>query len=258
MTIILALLAALVGAVVGGMVGFFGIILLGTLAGQDTPDGGLAMGAAVGGLPLGAVLGALLGAVLLVRARRTRPDHVTNDAESPAIASSGPGKRVSPQGWIAIMLVLGLTAGAWRIFFYEPPPPLIDRAGSTIHLDSEIRLPAEMVDLEDFTAMQAVISTWGGDNLTGQRPPVHEVDGDHLVLGLRHRLIYRTPDRMLYVYLRDGRVAFFDLPLGEVPTPTEGFSDWRPVSRVRDHYYGPDLPGPFDISIRTQVTDRSR
>lgn len=257
-TIVLALLAALVGAVAGGMVGFFGVILIGTMAGQDTPDGGLAMGAAVGGLPLGAVLGALLGAVLVVRARHTGATPDKGEPEVPTAASPKPERRVSRRGWVAIALVFALTAGAWRVIFYEPPPPLINRAGSTIYLDSEVRLPAKMVDLDALTAMQTVISTWGGDNLTGQWPPVHKVDGDHLVLGMRHRLIYRTSERTLYFYLRDGLVAFFDLPLGEIPAPTDEFSDWRPVSRVRAHYYGDDLPGSFDISIRTQVTDRGR
>ena len=48
-------------------------------------------------------------------------------------------------------------------------------------------------------------------------------------------------------------VVFHALPYGDRPEDSGGYSEWQPVDRVREHYYGQDLPGDHAVFVRTRI-----
>ena len=250
MTILLALLAAIVGGVLGAIVGFFAIIALGTVTGADDTGRALAMGAAVTGMPVGAVIGAVLGCVLVIRARRGRAAPVVPGEEAPSPAPS-PGPMITVQGWISLGLVAAILVGIGLWLFDDGSPPRFAERHRPV-LEIEIRLPANDKGL-DFALAR-------GTNLRSEFI-FHSADGglalredaEGVILSSRHTMAYKTADRGVELWAGPSRLLVFDLDLAANPVAHD-WTDWQPVSHVRAHSHGADLPGPHEIWFRTRLS----
>jgi hypothetical protein len=246
MTILLALLAAILGGVLGAIVGFFAVIALGTLTGADDTGGALAMGAAVTGMPVGAVIGAVLGCVLVIRARRGRSVPVATGEQAPS-----PGPMITVQGWISLALVAAILVGIGLWLFDDGSPPRFAERHRPV-LEIEIRLPADDPGI-DFalprgTNLRSEFIFHGADGELARR-----AEGEMAILSSRHTMAYKTADRGVELWAGAGRLLIFDLDLAANPQAHD-WTDWRPVSHVRAHSYGEDLPGPHEIWFRTRLS----
>ncbi|MDJ0824439.1 MAG: hypothetical protein QNJ16_02935 [Rhodobacter sp.] len=266
MTILLALFAGLLGAVLGGAVGFFGIILIGTLAGADNQQGALAMGAATGGMPVGALIGAVLAAVLAVRWRvraRSAPVQAAPD-ETAAPDRDAPGGRAAPEtgsprrrglglwDWIALTAIALAAAGGYAWWTDDGLPPVLRKPFPV--LEAELRLPADDPGLA--YALNRHADLRSEIVYHSLAPPVRLREADRqVVLGLRGALTYRTDDREIELRLETGKVLGFRLDLGDRPRVTEAFTDWRRVDRFVWNRDGVPVPtdGPPPYFLRTRV-----
>ena len=226
MTLVLALIGAIVGALVGGTIGFFGVILLGTLAGADDQQGALAMGAAMSGLPLGLAIGAVLGCVLVVRMRR----------------NSGAAPVTARQGMAALGITVAVLVGLYGYFLWEPPKPSFARNAAIPVIEAEIRMPAEMADLEFLKGRRSMLRTFEDTYYDADTVLTPRQEGDWIILSTRQTLIYRHEDRAVHLWVRPERLLIFELGLSANPAATDGFSDWQPVDHVRPGFYEEDIP----------------
>ena len=241
MTIILAIIGTIIGAVAGAAVGFFGSILVATALGASNMNGGLAMGAATTFLPLGAVIGAVLALVLVLKWRKGK----------------GPDSKVSKiVGGILLAGCLAIGGYLYKEYWYVPPAPTLSGPVRTLHV--EIRLPADMIDEEYFKGQRTRLYAYQ-TVLDADKPLTRQDNGGIVVLGAQHRMHYRVNDRKITLWVRYNRILVFELPIPEIPVPSDMFSDWQPVSRVGENYYDKGIDGAGDnIFIRTRVSERPR
>lgn len=244
MTVILALLGALAGGLLGMIAGFFLVVGLGTVLGADDQQGALAMGAAMSGAPVGAVIGAVLGCALVIRARRGAGD----DQGKPGIPR---------QGWIALALVGAVLGGLYLYLFHEPRPPMLSSAAKVV-LHTEIRVPLEETDLENFDYFRPDLRTYNDLYFSPDRVTGPVVDGAEVVWYAQHRLAYDHADRSVQLWVRPRLLLIFDLDLPGNPPQQDMFSDWRAPTHVREETLGPDLPAGDGFRFRMRVTRETR
>ena len=243
-TIILAVLGALTGGLFGAVAGFIAYSVIMGAFGVSDFEGARSMAAALLAAPIGGVAGAILGCLGVLRLRRKTQSAATG-----------------AQALIAVGIVAAVLTGLWFYLFWEPPAPTFRAGQPNPVLTYEIRLPAEMIDTGDVSALRTQLRTYKTyaypDELLGFR-----MDGDHVILTSHHTMLYRIENRALELWLNqsekkaDYRLLIFDLPYGKDPDPSEEFSDWRPVDHVRSATLSQDIEadGGHDIFIRTRVT----
>ena len=237
MTAILAILGAIVGGLVGAVTAFFGYSVIAELIGVPDFEGARSVGAALVIAPVGAIVGAILGCFAVLRLRREKT-----------------GGLLSQQGLIAAGVVLASVAGLYLYFFWQPPAPLFSALRPKPVLNYEIRVPAKQIDAENIEDIKVVLRTHRAF-LVQNGKVEHYTEGDNVVLSAQHTMYYRVSDRALEMWLAPEKLLIFNLPIPEIPEPSDTYSDWRRVDHVRRHYHGEDIEvaGGYDIFIRTKV-----
>ncbi|MEM7430021.1 MAG: hypothetical protein AAF441_28470 [Pseudomonadota bacterium] len=206
---LLALEAALLGAALGAFALFFGTILIGLLAGAETREGGLAMGAA-GLTPVGGLLGACVGMWLGWR--------LASKLTSAVAAGIS-------LGVIALCL---LPAAGWYLHqeLTDGDPYPLDQPRPLIQM--EIRLPYKVGHhLVDPFYRKSWISHDGRHGHVRWDEPRARDEGNVTVLRLQKKLYYRVPGRKLRFWRKDaGGKTVFDLKIPPEPVPTEDYGPW--------------------------------
>ena len=212
--ILLFLQVVAIGAGVGAVATFFGLILLGTLAGASQMEGGLAMGAA-GLAPIGALVGAAIGALLAWR--------MLSRLSEGAIWVGGCG--------LATLVVFAV--GGWFVVeeMTDGNPYGIENE-PTVHI--EWRLPEavqhNMVDRIFRFSMRSTYMDW---SLTTQwdEPRVRDENGVS-ILRRKGFLRWREAGRQFQQWRaphHDDRITV-ELGLGDDPDHQSDYGPWREVS----------------------------
>lgn len=211
--VLLFLQIVVIATAVGAAAAFFGLVLIGTVLGASTMEGGLAMGAA-GLAPVGAVIGAALAAWFSWRTigRMSRPAVLAGGYGLAVVAALAVG------GWF---LVEDLTDG-------DPYPP---DAEPTVLI--EWRLPEtvrhDWVDRIFRFTMRSSYMDW---TLTThwQVPRARDEDG-RTILRFRGKIRWRVTGRIFQLWRapnHDDRITV-DLGLPRDPKPSSEYGPWREV-----------------------------
>jgi len=237
MTTILAISGAFLGGLLGAVTAFFGYFIFAELIGVPDFEGARSTGATYVIAPVGAIVGAILGCFFVLRLRREKT-----------------GGLISRQGMIAFGVVLALVSGLYLHFFWQPPAPMFSVLRPKPVLSYEIRVPAQQIEVENIEGLKSVLRTHQA--FLGQNGKVkHYKDGDNVILSAEHTMYYRVPDRALEMWLAPEKLLIFNLPIADIPEPSDTYSDWRRVDHVRKHFHSEDIEvaGGHNVFIRTKV-----
>ena len=266
-------------AVLGGIVGYFFTAIVYYLAataieGGDF-EGGIAIGSALVVGPIGAVLGAGIGLFAgLKRFKRHPPGNasqgqnsinpqppdfesgIQNSTEQPG----GEGRSARSNGFLdgqAIAAIAGvglIMLAVWFFLLREETVPKFPQFGPRPTAYFEVKVPKASIREADDFQVRAELASVNNVLRIYERMQRWE-EGDAIILSGRIKLINKTADRNLRVWLSRDAVHVFELGLQKQPVEQAEFSPWRRVSRIEYRRQGVTdiLPADADFYIRTRA-----